>query len=645
MKNIQLKKIKLENFFGLAQAEYEFEKGVNTIVAESESGKTTFSNAVYFVFGLDVKGYQPITSNKVLIPNLETNVQLTIIVDGNEYTLARKSIQKWTTDKETGVDIYKGAESNMYNFDGQPMNSTQFNNELCNLLSIRKELLPIIAIPDYFNNCIDYKARRKILYELCNVDFLTKDLAKKECYNLIASDLNKNKKTEDIAKIIATEKTSLGRERTEIDTMMKVRSIDLAEIAKIDFLALDKEFDKVEKEIDVLLANSNKSNKNEIISKKLSEIQATQLKANQLERKNIADKQAYLDSKNSAYQKALQVASDIKNLDYQVQTTQGKIDDIDNQIIDIKNEKPSTETICSKCEQELPQEQIDTRVLSFENRQTSRINKLKQDRVEEITKLTSLQSNLTACNADYSGLKKTYEELKANEFTAATSRIKALNATVTILDKEISTLKMAEVKSETNKRLEELKLKRSEFEHLRGKKADIDKITAQIKTISERSDNLSDREIVNIKKRKQLDNYIMESISLVNDIINSYFDSRIKFRLFNKLTSGADKDFSEDCEVEYKGVSYENSLSGGQRIFADYLINLGLKNILGIDMFMFIDEIQSCTLDFNANNIQTIFLETKKGKKLDPTKCVKVEIAYKTIIDKLNSKTEETQNV
>lgn len=663
MKIITLKRLEATNFCGFAKVSHDFDNGVNSIVGATGTGKTTSTFELFkWLLGLPCTDIRPQTAEKKLIPKLVTNGKGTLFINGNEYILERVGKQKWRTDKETGIESYDGFEANTFIFDGVPCNATQYTAKLTELFGVTKEQLPLVVITTFFNTELDWKARRKWLFDLCGVNTITEELKKSAEYSLIAEDLSR-RTTDEISKVLNTEKNRIGKDRQRIETTLNVYASDIAKYADYDFEEIEKRLNKIDKEIDKLQTAQRKENKNTIIAEKREEItkledRITQIKNDYSIKKSKWDIEFFESHKNAmdCNRDNQYIKSNLGNVDVKLETLKIELSKIETEIYD------DNTSICPTCNRKLEQLEIENLILTFNARKSNRLNELKTEIKQLKEELKAKNNELKAGIAHYSELKTIHEQIVKNEPKADTEQIRALENDIEKLNNEISNMKVADVKAETMAKLEELKSEQSKLQGEMKYQEIIAEKNKQIADLNVEMQELNQAESINAKKRKCLNDYNFATISLVNDTINSHFHEDIKFRLFNQQTASAENEITEDCEVEYKGKSYSSIASNGQKGQADLLTCLGLQKILGITMPLFKDEAQSNTEHLKCKNqiIELITIEKDvenelldlekklgsevmnkkfpklykhlKSKKVDG---VTIEVAYKDMIEKL----------
>ena len=111
MKKIIFKKLRLLNFCGIRDAEYEFSEKLTIVSGGNGRGKTTISNAImYVLFGTDMAGnsldIKTFDKNHEIIKEIPHEAELTLLVDGDQIVLKRSLSDSWKGDKCTNTYKY-----------------------------------------------------------------------------------------------------------------------------------------------------------------------------------------------------------------------------------------------------------------------------------------------------------------------------------------------------------------------------------------------------------------------------------------------------------------------------------------------------------------------------------------------------------
>lgn len=132
MKEIRFKKLRLLNFCGIREGEFEFGEHITTVSAANGMGKSTIAKAfTYVLFGTDLNGssldIKTYDENHNIIPEIDHSAELVLSVDGEEMTLKRLLTDSWNDEKVKNT--YK------YFIDGELVTSGDYKKaigKICN---------------------------------------------------------------------------------------------------------------------------------------------------------------------------------------------------------------------------------------------------------------------------------------------------------------------------------------------------------------------------------------------------------------------------------------------------------------------------------------------------------------------------------
>lgn len=602
MKEVRIKVINIKNFKGIASGNFAF-NGENTeIVADVMQGKSTIKDAYLWCLGLEIDNFYPCDKNNQLIDGLETRVELTLDIDGIEYTLSRSAKIKYKNKQ------FDGFKKDMFEFDGVPCTATDYKAKLCDLLGVGDfDTLKYLTVLNHFNEGVHWKDRRALIYSLFVDSQAIDGLKDDPKYDLIANELKKGKSSADISTMLNSENNRLVDSKRKNEILLADKQSELAGFANIDYTNIETELEAVESEIkgeeDRVRAISQADNKKALESQiKSLEVEISALKT--------AD-----SMKTMAVQGNItSLSMDIALLSQKGTAHEKKIETLTKEYNELKvSEFDEKNTICPTCHQTLKQADIDTLKATWENNKEERLSSLK----DEIL-----------------GLKRYYEQVKEdyiNQLAKLENAKQELadfkpNEKINELETQIANLKVELEKCENNEidtsHLEELKSRRNFLIVELGKKDSHDKLKAKIKSLYAEQRELVNAEIVLAKKRQQLEQYTLDIISLVNDSINSHFDG-VKFKLFEELTATASKNIRECCTVMHNGIEY-GSCSTGEKAEVNLEIVTTLQKALGLQMNIFVDDGSITNIKKQVPN-QLIWLMNEKGKKLD---CTRIDEIY-----------------
>lgn len=602
MKQVKLNRITIQNFKGIANGEFNF-NGNTDITTDVMQGKTSIKEAYLFCFGIDIDNFYPVDKNNQYIDGLETRIDVTLTVDDIEYTLSRSAKVKYKTDKENQTKLFDGFKKDIFEFDRVPCNTTEFKEKLTTLFGIEDfDTFKYLTILNYFNEQVDWKTRRELIYNLYVDQKAIDQLKDNEKYNLIANELKKGYKSSDVATILNSENNRLVDDKRKNEILLADKQNEIQNYADIDYSVIEEQLNDIEKQIskeEERISKLNVNTKKDEIEAQVSELENKKLN---LEREDNQTKNSMLNKLTSLENKVANAKNKGLNLE----------NDITNKTKEYKElkalEYDNSKEICPTCHQTLPQAQIDTIRQDFDNYKDN--------------KLKTLTSAIKSLKTQYDEYKNEYTDLLAqlNAQKEEFDNFKA-NAEIETLSDKISELKTAlnnveDIKIDTTK-LNELKSKKYELTTELGNKNAQQKCKERIEQLLNNQKEIANAEILLAKRRKQLEEYTLDIIALVNDSINSHF-SIVKFKLFEQLTATAKKDIKETLIVTHNGVEY-SAMSTGEKAMANLDIVTTLQNTLGINLPIWVDDASITNFKTLPNN-QMIFLLNEKGAKLNCTK-------------------------
>ena len=602
MKTTKLIKLHINNFKGIANGNFVF-NGENTeIVADVMQGKSTIKDAYLWCLGMEIDNFYPVDKNNKIIEGLETKVELTLDIDGIEYILSRSAKVKYKNK------VFDGYKKDMFEFDRVPCNTTEYKTKLCDLLGVDNfDTLKYLTILNYFNEQVNWKDRRALIYDLFVDKTAIDSLKDNEKYSLIRNELLKGKTSADINTMLNSENNHLVDSKRKNEILLADKQNELSGYANIDYASIENELESVETEITAEQARIDGIDKKAIK-------QDLQIKLWDLERevkKLKLDDELFVDGCNARIYLEKQKTDKTKIVGEKLERD---IAIYTKQYNDTKAEQFNpNEQFCRHCGQPLPQNQLEESRVAFEIRKEENLKELKRIVLD---------------------LKKQYETIKeeySNKLTLLENAKQELadfkpNEKISELSSKILQLKEEFEKCENNdidtSYLEELKARRNFLIVELGKKDSQEKLKAKIDQLVAEQKDLVNVEIELAKKRSQLEEYTLDIIALVNDSINSHFDG-VKFKLFEELTATASRNIRECCTITHNGIEY-GSCSTGEKAEVNLEIVTTLQKALGLCMNIIIDDGSITNIKKKVPN-QLIYLLNQKGKELD---CVKIKEIY-----------------
>ena len=640
MKQIQFKKLRLLNFCGIRNAEYEFGDELTIIKGKNGLGKSTIANAIlYTLFGKDINGnsldIKTFDKDHNIIREIPHEVELTVRVHciGEEgasnqvIILKRKMTDSWDVDKCTNT--YK------YFVNGDICTA----NDYCNVVDsiCPYDAFRLCSSSRHFV-CLSWQEQRNKLQALVGnistdditqgdekFDFVVEALRKqdidkyvhhlkysrKEVQDQLDSvpirleELNKSLPKAQDWEALATEKAQLNEKLVELAN--KIQEIRTGGADKVRLDAIRKKIDFAEKR----KRNMEQSAMN------LATEQATKHQSDVITANIAATKAQSLVDDLKATMRGY-TESEIHAKDKK-EECERKVADINNRLDELSKSRWSwnaEDGICPHCGQPLPAEDVERikkeskdRFNEHKSNASKKIQeefngiqqeytdaknileKLDNDRMVTTNQL--VKANKTLKEAEFKKREvdaekpKTYEQILAEkeEYQQVVKELADLQAE---LDKPSETEETSKMLTELENEREPIGIRYNEVLELLGKKEAFDRITARIAEINEYK--LTYRAQLD-ELDKQLDvvrEYNQKADQLLEDRVNEHFRF-VKWSMFKTNLKG---EREATCECYHDGVPYRR-LNTAAKVNAGIDIAYTFAKYNEIEVPMLLDECES----------------------------------------------------
>ncbi len=402
---MKLLSMKLTNFKGIRQADFQFPDGGNyNIYGTNGAGKTTTVDALTWLLfdkdSTDAKdfGIKTIVDG-VPLHHAEHSVECVFLMeDGQTVTLKKVYKEKWQQPRGKMEAEFAGHTTG-YFIDEVPKSQTEYKKFIGQVVGDEKRFKTLTS-PLYFNEKLKDAERRAILMDI--IGGVDQDVVIAENLSELAGlkPLLKGRKVEDFRLVV---KQSLSKTKKEVDgiepAIKAIQSIMISgadasnqgfyqesleqstreaetlaqEIAKVKAGTVDTEMEKKKAELNKKLwAARDKDDEANRVTKKELHTKAAEVGAKRLEAENRVYGWKKVISRLETDINTCQQNREVFLRHFQV-TMQKKF-----------NAKP-IETICPTCGQEIPQESIDA-AKSAQAEQERDFNRQKAEQLKEINK-------------------------------------------------------------------------------------------------------------------------------------------------------------------------------------------------------------------------------------------------------------------
>lgn len=571
---LTIKKIELENFKRWKTASFDFDKDFNEFKGENGGGKTSIYEAFLYALGYELRGFEPRKDNEV-IDNLITKVVLTLDIGGKEHTFER-------TNKP----------SLKYNL-GVIKTKKEYVNIFCELVGVNEKTLEILLNTSLFNQDTSkwgWNDRLKILSKYLEFGTFTQKFASDSRYNLISNYINNGLTPSDILVALKNNKKSL-----EQDIINKNASInsyqDTINEHNYNFNDIQAQIDFYEDEIEEIKEQIRINENNELINLNI----ATKAKLDKLFLLQKAENQ----EKGNALNLANQLA-------YQNNTNKARLVVLAKSITFYNDElqKNDNERLCDLCGQKLPDEKIAEYKKNIEDKMEVALNEV--DTLNETIK--KLEDNI----AELVKTKEPSQEILdlQNEIQSDREKAEKIKGS----ENEIQTLKGNLEKCQTLVLVEKQKLLYKEVN---------DNFTNKINNCKKELLLIANKKIENEQAFIQLQEYTKNVQEVYQENVHRAFGNEIDFKFFGLTKDG---DYTQDCVVKrnINGlITTYYSMSLGERLKTDILVNLGLQKLFNVSLPIWLDNAQDMTDALPTMDNQVIKLSTslennisEKGEKI-----------------------------
>lgn len=622
---MKLLKLKLQNFKGIRNSEFDF-GGINaTIYGDNATGKTTvFDSLCWLLFGkdsLDRADFEIKTlENGEPIHKVNHEVEAEFLHDdGNSFTLKRVYREKYSSPR--GGDTKLTGHTTDYFINEVPVKEKEYKQYINDVIA--EDVFKLITNPLYFNEQYSWQNRRKLLLEISG-DIKDDEVINSRSELTRLAELLNGRTVDEQRKIVAAKKTAINKELDMIPVRIDEAMRNKADISasedklKADIKIFDEAIKKLDEQKAIIINGFNTTEKRS----KIDEI-GRQLKARQSEVLSIynSEKQRkrseyealltqlkIIESEHDRYtDRAYDLAKDIERESKRIETLQAEFDTF--------NAQEFNKETCPTCGQPLPEDKQAELEAAFNSEKAAKLEewqaliesakKLKANYEEQrevlLVKADGLTKEIEAKTKAYESKFKEYEsylepnieddpdykELKAELFLLELDEGEEAD------DKEVARL---------DDEIKEVKEKRAALETELNKYALNADIQKRVIELESQQQKLAAEKNLLDETSFLIDEFVKAKVDMLEDNINSHFEYA-RFKMFNVLVNG---NIEECCETTYKGVPYR-SMNNAARMNVGLDIINALTKFYNVTAPVFIDNAEAVT-DFIKCNSQTIKL-------------------------------------
>ena len=638
MNDIRIKQIELNNFKCHDHLVLNFYGSDASIYGDNGTGKTSVYDALtWLLFGRDSVGngeknieIKPLSENGEVRDHMAiTEVEVILLVNGEELTLKRTYQEIWSTKRGSGEATYDGNTSEYY-IDGVPCKKMAFTEKVNELVD--EETFKLLTSVSYFASDISWQDRRAILFEIANV-VPDSEIMKQDERFAVLREKTEKLSVEDLKKKLISDKKRLVGAKNELPARISECQKTIEDIKGIDFKAAESELREAETACNSINAQILAIEHDTAIENKRIEVKEAKLELAALENEN----RAYHASQRATMPDVDSMKKTLSTLQTQhiskknsAAATEALIANYDREIAASRerwiavNSESFTGGNCPTCGQALPAQQVQSAKDKFETWKSDRLREIEAtanakkeakkqqvERLQEISEeIAKIESEITAAAGRITvaeGYVTATEDMKdySERKQAISERIAFFEGQLADMVSNCSTVK---VELENKKLLLEADARRAR--DIVSRESLLNYSKERIKALEEdakRTALLLD----SIEEMLYLiDEYTRYKTTFIEESINSMF-SLAKFRLFREQTNGGIED---RCDVVFEGVPYIN-VNNSMKINLGIDIINTLSRAYGVTVPLFIDNAESVT-NLEKSDCQVIRLVVSENDKV-----------------------------
>lgn len=624
MKEIIILRLTLLNFKGIRSLTVDFDEHETNIYGANAAGKTTVFDAFRWVlFGKDCNdrkdfNIKTIGADGKPIERLPHEVTADLVVDGEQITLKKCYVEKWTKKRGSAVETFSGHAVECY-YNDVPCSVKEYEakvSEICD-----EQVFKLITNPLFFTSQKKDFQRGMLINlagDVTNQELVDENTEFSELVGMLSG-----KTVEELKREVASKKRKIKDGIDNIPARIDERKRDMPEV--LDWSAIETNIKVHEYEItqlDAQIADRSKAF-NEItkhkqeVAKQLSEVKSS-ITARQFELKDklLAD---YNESRR-AHDTAVQRATTLRNerrvkglalprLEKELASLKEKREGMIAEWRNIKAmtfaEPDRNEFVCPTCKRPLEADDVDAKIeelrTAFNADKSKRLESNKTLGIETKNAIEAKEAEIKAINDGCFKLDNEIAEIENSasykteptepniepmiEADSTLQELKAKAANLqTELDKEVSapdTSDLQELKSKHQEAINADKVKLHNRETIANSNKRIKELEDEYKTSQDELARLEGIEFT-------IQQFCKARIEHVESRINGMF-KLVRFKMYEQQINGGE---IETCEATVNGVPFSD-LNNAMKINAGLDIINAICAANGIVAPIFIDNRES----------------------------------------------------
>lgn len=611
MNEYRIQSMKLQNFCGIQSLEIKPDGADLSVYGDNATGKSTIANAFAWLFtGKNASGTAdfdpaPLDSSNAKIHNLETSVTVRF-TDGSEY---RRVLTEVWTKKRGEVTAQLTGTKTAYYKDDVPLKEKEFNADV-DLLFGGAEQFRMLTAVGYFPAVMDWKARRKLLLDMCG-DVRDEDVIASTPEISELPGLLNGHTVDDYLKVAKSRKAAVKKELDTIPARITENenaasgapSADEIPAVEAEISALEQQEKDIAAKISAYTTPSAAEERRNALRQEL-ERRRTEYLGNY--NRQVGEYNTRLseriEQRDELFSKRSPLLVKMSSLPRQIEEMRKQRNKLQAECAEIRAREYTGGDTCPCCHQKLPPEQVEKAVDEFNQRKSeelsAKIEKAKttchKDMIAALeTELEKITPQVNDLNWRCDLIEEELEALRnskpvsAFESTAEYAELNAQMAAVKDTGETQVPSELLDSQKDIADRLSAAKEKLYKARAAQDIRKRIAELEAQQKSLA--------AEYAQCEKGEYLcEQFIRAKVSTLDERINSRFRT-LKFKLFHEQQNGG---LQEICKVlipcESGLVEYEKANSAARINAGIEIVNV-LGEYFGVRLPVFCDNAESVT--------------------------------------------------
>ena len=638
MKRIELIRLTVENFKGIRHLKLDLGGQSASIYGDNASGKTSVYDALtWLLFGKDSHGQgtfdiKPLGQDGQVADHMAiTAVEAILGTECGPVELRKTYYEKWSTKRGSATETFDGNTSDFF-VDGVPVKKYEFERRVADL--VPEDVFRLLTGVTYFCGELDWKERRKVLFDLCAVASDAAIMGMDPRFSALLESVGRLG-LDDYKKKLGVERKGLMGVRNDLPTRLDECQKTVEDLSGIDFHAIRAERDGRAAEKARLAEELMRLDHNTLLDAKRNELGKLKNDLEKVEHENTVYRQSQVVHEvdiGAALRRELDgLERDFARKDMERSAALrdgarwGQEIEACRSRWKEENAREFTGGTCPTCGQPLTGDMLERAVAQFDREKAARLDRIVGDskvykdreaeakgRYEDVVEAMVLLENRIAEVKDKLAAAKPVEQPEIVDAPTYAADKKALVEAMASVEREIAALagESTTISRATQDKLTALSAEIATLDSALAKESLLDFTRDRMEKLREEA-NRAAEQLEKLDKMLFLcDEFTRYKVAFIEDSINSRF-SMVRFKLFSEQVNGG---LADCCEATVDGIPYTRNLNSGAKINAGMDVISTLSDFYGVKVPLFVDNAESVTAIYPMDT-QVIRLVVSAGDK------------------------------